>query len=52
VIQEIVLPCGKPVLAGVEAGHCAPTLTLPLGVRWRLDADRAALTLLESPFAD
>lgn len=52
VIQDIVLPCGKPVLAGVEAGHCAPTLTLPLGVRWRLDADRAALTLLESPFAD
>ena len=51
VIQDIVLPCGKPVLAGVEAGHCAPTLTLPLGVRWRLDADRAALTLLESPFA-
>ena len=23
-----------PVLAGIEAGHCAPTLTLPLGVRW------------------
>jgi muramoyltetrapeptide carboxypeptidase len=52
VIQDIVLPCGKPVLAGVEAGHCAPTLTLPLGVRWRLDADNAALALLESPFAD
>lgn len=52
VIRDIVLPCGKPVLAGVEAGHCAPTLTLPLGVRWRLDADSAELTLLESPFAD
>jgi muramoyltetrapeptide carboxypeptidase len=52
VIRDIVLPCGKPVLAGVEAGHCAPTLTLPLGVRWRLDADSASLTLLESPFAD
>lgn len=52
VIEDIVLPCGKPVLAGVEAGHCAPTLTLPLGVRWRLDADSAMLDLLESPFAD
>lgn len=52
VIEDIVLPSGKPVLAGVEAGHCAPTLTLPLGVRWRLDADNAALDLLESPFAD
>jgi len=52
VIQDIVVPCGKPILAGVEAGHCAPTLTLPLGVRWRLDADNASLTLLESPFAD
>jgi muramoyltetrapeptide carboxypeptidase len=52
VIRDIVLPCGKPVLASVEAGHCAPTLTLPLGVRWRLDADNGTLTLLESPFAD
>ncbi|MCE1195806.1 LD-carboxypeptidase [bacterium] len=52
VIEDIVVPCGKPILAGVEAGHCAPTLTLPLGVRWRLDADGAALTLLESPFSD
>lgn len=52
VIADIVIPCGKPVLSGVEAGHCAPTLTLPFGVRWRLDATRATLELLESPFAD
>jgi len=52
ILRDLVLPCGKPVLAGIEAGHCAPTLTLPLGLSYRMNAEAPSLELLESPFAD
>ena len=48
VIRDIVAPCGKPVFTGLQCGHCTPKLTLPLGVRCRMDADRCSLTILES----
>jgi muramoyltetrapeptide carboxypeptidase len=32
-----------PVLAGMEAGHAEPNLTLPLGIKAVLDADRGLL---------
>ena len=41
-----------PVLAGFGAGHTRRNLTLAFGVEVELDADRGAITLLESPFAD
>ena len=47
IIRDIVVPCGKPVLMGLQAGHCTPKLTLPLGARCRLDADARTLTVLE-----
>ena len=47
IIRDIVVPCGKPVLTGLQAGHCTPKLTLPLGARCRLDADARTLTVLE-----
>ena len=50
VIRDLIVPSGKPVLAGLEAGHCAPTLTLPLGIRYRLNASEGRLELLEEPF--
>ncbi|MEK7765326.1 MAG: S66 peptidase family protein [bacterium] len=37
-----------PVLTGVEFGHTQPLVTLPIGVRVRLDARRRAITLLEA----
>ena len=40
VINDVVLPCGKPVLTGLCFGHQQPSLTFPLGVRVTLDADR------------
>lgn len=40
-----------PVLSNVGYGHVPRKLTLPQGVRARLDADRGRLTLLESPVA-
>lgn len=38
---------GVPIVAGLPFGHCVPQLTVPLGVRARLDADTATLTLAE-----
>lgn len=39
IIRDVVVPCGKPILLGLRAGHCQPSLTLPLGAMCRLDAD-------------
>ncbi len=52
IVREIVAGHGKPVLAGLPAGHCSPTLTLPMGVRYRLDPDARTLEMVESPFSD
>jgi muramoyltetrapeptide carboxypeptidase len=49
VIADEILPSGKPVLSGLQAGHCSPTLTLPLGIRYRLDANHGTLEPLEPP---
>ncbi len=47
VIDDVVLPCGKPVFMGLRAGHCTPKLTLPFGVKCRMDAAKCSLTVLE-----
>lgn len=38
----------KPTIFNLKAGHCDPTLTLPFGVKARLDADKKELVILES----
>ena len=48
IIRDVVAPCGKPVFTGLRCGHCTPKLTLPLGVKCRMDADACTLTVLES----
>lgn len=48
IIGDVVAPCGKPVFAGLRCGHCSPKLTLPFGVKCRMDADACTLTVLES----
>lgn len=48
IIRDVVAPCGKPIMTGLRCGHCSPKLTLPLGVRCRMDADTCTLTVLES----
>lgn len=48
IINDVVKPCGKPVFTGLRCGHCSPKLTLPFGVKCRLDADSCTLTVLES----
>lgn len=48
IIRDVVAPCGKPVFTGLRCGHCTPKLTLPFGVKCRMDADQCTLTVLES----
>lgn len=52
IFRDLILPCGKPVLAGLEAGHCVPALTLPLGCLYAMNAELGTLEIAESPFAD
>jgi muramoyltetrapeptide carboxypeptidase len=51
VFEDYLLPLGIPVLVDYPAGHVADHAVLPLGIRVRLDADNAVLSLLESPVA-
>lgn len=46
-LQEWSLEIGCPLAHGIESGHCAPNLTLPLGVKVRMDAHRRELVFLE-----
>ncbi|NLY84922.1 MAG: LD-carboxypeptidase, partial [Tissierellia bacterium] len=32
----------------LQAGHCKPMVTIPFGVKARLDADKKELTILEN----
>jgi muramoyltetrapeptide carboxypeptidase len=48
VIEEVVLPSGKPVVSGYMIGHCSPKVTIPLGVEATLDAENRLLTIDEA----
>lgn len=39
VFDDLIQPCGKPAIKNVLCGHCAPTMSLPFGARFVLDAD-------------
>ena len=43
IIEEVVLPAGKPVLSGLACGHSLPTMSLPLGATVVMDADAKTL---------
>lgn len=47
-LAEQTADLGCPVMAGLEAGHGSEHLTLPLGVRVRIDASLRRLTLMET----
>ena len=51
VLEEHLEPLEVPVLYGLPLGHGKHLASIPLGVRYTLDADRRTLTLEESPFA-
>ena len=46
IFRELIVPAGKPVLAGLACGHVLPTMSLPLGARVALDAGKQTLEVL------
>lgn len=48
VFEDIIIPCGKPTIFNLKAGHCKPKVTLPFGVATLLDADEGKLVIKES----
>jgi muramoyltetrapeptide carboxypeptidase LdcA involved in peptidoglycan recycling len=52
VILERTRAYDFPILAEADFGHTAPQLTLPLGVRARLDGDPQEFSLLEAAVVD
>ncbi len=48
VFEDIIIPCGKPIIFNLKAGHCEPKVTLPFGVYALLDADGGKLIIKES----
>ena len=48
IIHDIIVPAGKPVLANMSIGHMDTKITVPLGVRCRLDATNGVLEITES----
>jgi muramoyltetrapeptide carboxypeptidase len=52
ILADLIVPLGKPAIYGVAFGHGARHLTLPMGVRARLDATRGVLSIEEAAVED
>jgi muramoyltetrapeptide carboxypeptidase len=50
VLEQRLQPLGVPVLYKLPLGHGKHMASIPLGVRYTLDADARTLTVDESPF--
>ena len=48
IFDDHIKAIGKPTIYNLKTGHCEPMITLPFGVRARLDADKKELTILEN----
>ncbi len=48
ILQDLIIPLGKPAIYGLACGHGTYHLTLPIGVRARLDATRGVLSIEEA----
>ncbi len=51
IVEERIKPLGIPAILNYPFGHAPNMLSLPLGVKARLNADKGTLTYLESPCA-
>jgi muramoyltetrapeptide carboxypeptidase len=38
IYQELIAPAGKPTISGVVCGHCHPSMSLPMGRLFKMDA--------------
>jgi muramoyltetrapeptide carboxypeptidase len=52
ILQDLVVPMGKPAIYGLACGHGAYHLTLPIGVRATLDATEGMLTVEDAAVTD
>jgi len=48
ILEDHIVPLGKPAIYGLACGHGAYHLTLPIGVRARLDATERSLSIEET----
>lgn len=48
IFEEVVKPFGKPTINNFRAGHIYPQITIPMGVRAKLDATNGTVAFLES----
>jgi muramoyltetrapeptide carboxypeptidase len=49
VFSDYLSPLSLPIIGNVAHGHASPKLTLPIGLKVRLDAHHGYIELLESP---
>ncbi|MEW9670282.1 LD-carboxypeptidase [Ammoniphilus sp. 3BR4] len=47
VLHDLIRPLGIPSYYGLKSGHCQPNLTLPIGVKARINATEGWLEFLE-----
>lgn len=52
IIRDIIVPAGKPVLANMAIGHMDTKITVPLGVKCRLNATAGTLEITEAALAE
>ena len=52
IIQDIIVPAGKPVMADLHIGHSDSKMTIPLGVHCRMDAEAGILEITEAALKD
>lgn len=48
VFEDIITPANKPTIFNFKAGHCLPSITIPLGVMAQLDADACKFEVMEN----
>lgn len=48
ILQQRIAPLGIPAIAGVMVGHIKNKITMPIGVRARVDADKKTFTILDA----
>lgn len=48
VINDQIKPIEKPTIYNLKSGHCNPMITLPFGVKAKLDGDKKELLILEN----
>ncbi len=51
-LDELIAPLGIPTVAGLRIGHGQDVVTVPLGVRARLDADSGRLEIIEAALVE